>query len=113
DMTRILVELLGHVGKGEMVPTVRLLQGAVAPDWEGVEVGLAEKQILKALAIASGASTKSEEAIAELTALYHEKGDLGLAAEAVLGRAGGKKQASLFGAETLTVTGVFSQLQAI
>ncbi|MEA3204300.1 MAG: ligase 1 [Thermoplasmata archaeon] len=113
DMTRILVELLGHVKKGEMVATVRLLQGAVAPDWEGVEVGLAEKQILKALAIASGASTKSEEAIAELTALYHEKGDLGLAAEAVLGRVGGRKQASLFGAEALTVSGVFAQLQAI
>src|SRR5207253_3028722 len=41
DMTRILVELLGHVKKGEMAATVRLLQGAIAPDWEGVEVGLA------------------------------------------------------------------------
>jgi DNA ligase-1 len=113
DMTRILVELLGRVKKGEMVATVRLLQGAVAPDWEGVEVGLAEKQILKALAIASGASTKSEEAIAELTRVYHEKGDLGLAAEAVLGQKGGKKQASLFGAAPLSVAEVFGQLQAI
>lgn len=113
DMTRALVEMLGRVAKGEMVPTVRLLQGAVAPDWEGVEVGLAEKQILKALALASGASAKSEEAIAQLTALYHEKGDLGLAAEAVLGRAGGRKQASLFGAEPLGVAAAFAQLQAI
>ncbi|MEA3143064.1 MAG: ligase 1 [Thermoplasmata archaeon] len=113
DMTRILVEMLGHVKKGEMAATVRLLQGSIAPDWEGIEVGLAEKQILKALAIAGGASTKSEEAIAELTKLYHEKGDLGLAAEAVLGKAGGRKQASLFGAEPLTVLAVFEQLQAI
>ncbi|MFO1535288.1 MAG: ATP-dependent DNA ligase [Thermoplasmatota archaeon] len=113
DMTRILVEMLERVRKGEMVATVRLLQGAVAPDWEGVEVGLAEKQILKALAIASGASTKSEEAIAELTRIYHEKGDLGLAAEAVLGQEGGKKQASLFGAAPSGVVEVFGQLQAI
>jgi DNA ligase-1 len=113
DMTRILVEMLDKVRKGEMVATVRLLQGAVAPDWEGVEVGLAEKQILKALAIASGASTKSEEAIAELTKVYHDKGDLGLAAEAVLGHKGGRKQASLFGAEPPTVASVFKQLQEL
>lgn len=113
DMTRILVEMLERVPKTQMTATIRLLQGAVAPDWEGLEVGLAEKQILKALAIASGASTKSEEVLEQLTALYKEKGDLGLAAEAVLGKAGARKQASLFGSEALTVPAVFEALQAI
>ncbi len=113
EMTAILVELLGKVPPKEMRAVVRLLSGAVAPDWEGLEVGLAEKQILKALAIATGASTKSEEALERLEKLYHEKGDLGLAAEAVLSKGAGKKQASLFGPSDLTVPGVFASLESI
>lgn len=109
EMTAILVEMLGKVPKGDVVAVVRLLQGAVAPDWEGLEVGLAEKQILKALAIAQGASTKSEEALAKLERLYHEKGDLGLAAEVVLS-AGARKQSSLFASESLTVKQVYATL---
>lgn len=112
-MTAILVEMLAKVGKGDMTPTVRLLQGAIAPDWEGIEVGLAEKQILKALAIASGASAKSEETLAELQAIYHKEGDLGLAAQIVLSKGSGAKQASLFGATALSVQEVFAQLEAI
>lgn len=111
-MTAILVELLGKVQPGEMTAVVRLLQGAVAPDWEGLEVGLAEKQILKALAMVQGSSTKSEEALAALQTLYHEKGDLGLAAEAVVAGSQ-KRQASLFGASELTVTAAFEGIQAI
>ena len=112
-MTRILVEMLERVPKTEMVPVVRLMQGAVAPDWEGLEVGLAEKQILKALAMATGGSTKSEAHLEKLTKLYQEKGDLGLAAEASLGHDGGRKQASLFGSEALTVKLVFATLVEI
>jgi DNA ligase-1 len=48
-----------------------------------------------------------------LEAIYHEKGDLGLAAEAVLGKAGGRKQASLFGTAELAVPAVFATLQSI
>lgn len=109
EMTAILVEMLGKIPKGDVVAVVRLLQGAVAPDWEGLEVGLAEKQILKALAIAQGASTKSEEALAKLEKLYHDKGDLGLAAEVVLS-AGARKQSSLFASESLTVKQVYATL---
>ncbi len=111
-MTSILVELLGQAKPAEMTPVVRLLQGAVAPDWEGIEVGLAEKQILKALAMAQGSSTKSEETLTKLEALYHEKGDLGLAAEAVVGASKGK-QASLFGASDLTVAAAFASIEAL
>ncbi|MCA1818956.1 MAG: hypothetical protein LC620_02705, partial [Halobacteriales archaeon] len=109
-MTGILVEMLQKVPKTEVTAVVRLMQGAVAPDWEGLEVGLAEKQILKALALATGGSAKSEAHIEKLTALYQQKGDLGLAAEAALGKDGGRKQASLFGAEALTVKGVYATL---
>lgn len=108
-MTAILVELLAKVPKGDLLAVVRLLQGAVAPDWEGIEVGVAEKQILKVLALATGGSAKSDEAVGRMEKLYHDKGDLGLAAEAAL--ASGRKQASLFGAEALTVRHVFATLQ--
>jgi DNA ligase 1 len=112
EMTAILVELLQEVPRRDIVAVVRLLSGQVAPDWEGLESGLAEKQILKALALAQGGSSKSEEALARLERLYQEKGDLGLAAEAVVGGKG-KRQASLFGAEALTVAQVFHTVQDI
>lgn len=112
EMTAILVELLGKVKPAEMTPVVRLLSGAVAPDWEGIEVGLAEKQILKALAMAQGSSTKSDDALAKLEKLYHDKGDLGLAAEAVVGGTK-RRQASLFGASELTVAAAFAGIQEI
>lgn len=113
-MTTILVEMLAKVPADDMVPVVRLLQGAVAPDWEGLEVGLAEKQILKVLAMATGASAKADDSLVRIEALYREKGDLGLAAEDLLRRAGGRKQASLFAQPSeLRVLDVFETLTAI
>ncbi|MEA3135961.1 MAG: ligase 1, partial [Thermoplasmata archaeon] len=113
-MTTILVEMLDGVPADDMVAVVRLLQGAVAPDWEGLEVGLAEKQILKVLAMATGASAKADDSVARIEALYREKGDLGLAAEDLLKRAGGRKQASLFAQpSSLKVRDVFETLTTI
>lgn len=113
-MTSILVEALEKVPAAEMTAVVRLLQGAVAPDWEGLEVGLAEKQILKVLAMATGASAKADDAVARIEALYREKGDLGLAAEELLAKVAGRKQASLFGASSgLTVAEVFATVTSI
>src|SRR5687768_377233 len=113
-MTTILVEMLDKVPADDMVAVVRLLQGAVAPDWEGLEVGLAEKQILKVLAMATGASAKADDSLDRIAALYREKGDLGLAAEDLLARAGGRKQASLFSQPSaLTVQEVFETLTKI
>lgn len=109
-MTAILAELLAKVPKSDLPAVVRLLQGSVAPDWEGIELGVAEKQILKVLAQATTGSA-SADAVARMETLYHDKGDLGLAAEAALGA--GRKQASLFAAQELTVKHVFATLQAI
>lgn len=112
EMTSILVELLGRVPAKDMTAVVRLLQGAVAPDWEGLEVGLAEKQILKTLVAISGGSPKNEEAVTKMAALYHELGDLGLAAQNVVAGAQGK-QASLLAPEPLTVAAVFATIERI
>lgn len=107
-MTAILADLLAKVPPAEMTAVVRLLQGAVAPDWEGLELGLAEKQILKVLASVAGGKGPSPEEV------YREKGDLGLAAEEVLRHASGRRQASLFGASSgLTVPDVFALLTTI
>jgi DNA ligase-1 len=113
EMTSILAQLLAKVPPGEMTAVVRLLQGSVAPDWEGLEVGLAEKQILKAIALATGAGTKTDKGLEAVTEAYKARGDLGLAAEAILGAAGGKKQASLFGASQLSVPQVFETITTI
>lgn len=112
EMTSILVELLSKVPPREMLPVVRLLQGAVAPDWEGLEVGLAEKQILKTFVAISGGSPKSEDAVAKMSALYHERGDLGLTAQHIVAGAQGK-QAGLFAPEPLTVPAVFAGIERI
>ncbi|MGB1697721.1 MAG: ATP-dependent DNA ligase [Thermoplasmatota archaeon] len=104
EMTAILVELFEDVPADQLGKVAFLIQGKVAPDWEGVELGLAEKMILRALQDASGN--------ADVLALYHEVGDLGLAAEKAMAAAG-SKQASLFGPEPLTVLDVFDGLRHI
>lgn len=104
-MTGILVELFDDLQPAEFEPVAYLLQGKVAPDWEGIELGLAEKMILRAIADESGRD--------DMTALYHDVGDLGLAAENALEETGGPKQASLFGSEAPTVTEVYERLKAI
>jgi DNA ligase-1 len=105
-MTSILAELLPKVPAPDMVAVVRLLQGAVAPDWEGLEVGLAEKQVLKVLAASTGKDLE------DVTQVYRDTGDLGLAAEALLAKKKGR-QSSLFAASDLAVQEVFGALVAI
>src|SRR5437764_8665756 len=65
----------------ELLPTVALLcQGQIAPDFAGVEIGLAER--LAARAVAQAAGVPADEALAAA----RETGDLGLAAEGFLGK---------------------------
>lgn len=107
EMTGILVEALDALKPSEFEAMAYLLQGKVAPDWEGIELGLAEKMILRAL--------EEETGRKDLKALYHKVGDLGLAAEQALEATGGPKQASLFGDvdDAPTVTEVFERLRDI
>ncbi len=118
EMTAILVEMLGELAVDEMAPAVRLLQGKVAPDWEGIELGLAEKLVLQVLARAAGLNVKAD-GIQKATAVYHDTGDLGLAAERLIQRKGGAAQVGLmaFGepdeSPGLRVGEVFDRLLAI
>ena len=59
----------------ELLPVVCYLrQGLIAPEFAGVDLGLAEKLAVRAVATAAGASA------VEFAALVRETGDLGLAA---------------------------------
>jgi DNA ligase 1 len=74
----------------ELLPTVALLcQGKIAPDFTGIELGVAER--LAARAVAQAASVPAEEAQART----RQTGDLGLAAEQLLAEVGGSRPPSL------------------
>lgn len=63
----------------ELLPTVcYLCQGLIAPAFAGIDLGLAEKLAVRAVATATGAEP------AEVTAAVRETGDLGQAAEQLL-----------------------------
>jgi DNA ligase 1 len=86
----------------ELLATVALLcQGQIAPDFAGVELGLAER--LAARAVAQAAEVPAEQVLATA----RDTGDLGLAAEQLLAeRAGG-------GTATLEVETVFEGLHRV
>jgi DNA ligase-1 len=74
----------------DLLPTVTLLcQGQIAPDFAGVELGLAERLAARAVARAADVSVE------QVLAVAREVGDLGLTAERLLGDAAGSRPAIL------------------
>jgi DNA ligase 1 len=74
----------------ELLPTVALLcQGQIAPDFAGVELGLAERLAARAVAQAAGVPVE------QVLASTRETGDLGLTAEQLLGELAASRPASL------------------
>jgi DNA ligase 1 len=74
----------------ELLPTVALLcQGQIAPDFAGVELGLAERLAARAVAQAAGVPVE------RVLASTRETGDLGLTAEQLLGELAASRPASL------------------
>jgi DNA ligase 1 len=85
-----------------LLPAVALLcQGQIAPDFAGVEIGLAERLAARAVGEASGVSGE------QVLANAQQIGDLGTAAEALLAAGGGSRRADL------EVGAVFDTLHAI
>jgi DNA ligase 1 len=77
-LTERLAALLAQTPAG-LLPTVcYLCQGLIAPEFAGVDLGLAEKLAARAVATAAGADA------AQVAALLRETGDLGQAAERLL-----------------------------
>ena len=96
-----LAALLAGTPAGLLPVVCYLCQGLIAPEFAGVDLGLAEKLAVRAVATATGASP------AEVTALVRPTGDLGLAAEQLLAMTAAGRPASL------TVTAVVDTLHEI
>jgi DNA ligase 1 len=74
----------------ELLPTVcYLCQGLIAPEFAGVDLGLAEKLAVRAVATATGAGPE------QVTASVRETGDLGQAAEQLLATTAAGRPAGL------------------
>ena len=74
--TEIISNFLKHVKKERYPsPAINLLRGKIFPDWEQRKIGVSEKLIIKALALATG-NPKDE-----IEKLFTKTGDLGLTAE--------------------------------
>ncbi len=103
EMTDHLVELLKKTPKDIIARVVYLTQGKLYPDFEGIEMGVAEKLAIKALMRASGGSESA------IKAMLQKNGDIGETAEKQLG----KRKQSTFFIKTLTVQRVYETLNKL
>jgi len=100
ELTNILVELLKKTPK-EIIPNVvYLLQGIIRPNFEGVELGIAEKLAIRAISKSAGLPIKKIEDN------YKEGGDLGITASNILKL----KTQTTFTTEKVTVERVYETL---
>ena len=100
ELTNILVELLKKTPKKIIPNAVYLLQGIIRPNFEGVELGIAEKLAIRAISKSAGLPIKKIEDD------YRDGGDLGLTASNMLKI----KTQTTFTAEKITVERVYETL---
>lgn len=102
-LTDFLVTLLKKTPPGIIDKVTYLIQGKLYPDYEGIELGLAEKMAVRAIA---GSSGKDQS---EIERIYQKTGDLGDAAGEAMKS---KSQSTLF-SEPMTVERVYSTFDRI
>jgi len=102
-LTDYLVALLKRTPSDIIDKVIYLIQGKISPDYEGVELGLAEKMAIRALAQSAGLD------LAVIEEIYRKTGDLGDAAKEVTKS---KNQTTLFD-DAMTVERVYSTLDKI
>jgi len=103
EMTDYLVELLKRTPRELIDKVVYLTQGKLYPDFTGIEIGIAEKLAIRAIARASGRSE------AEIEKDFNKTGDLGETVQKFMAK---KAQVTLF-QEPLTVQKVYETLDKI
>ncbi len=105
-LTERLAALLAQT-PAALLPTVcYLCQGLIAPEFAGVDLGLAEKLAVRAVATTAGAD------VAQVTALLRETGDLGQAAEQLLATRTPGPDGRLAGLEVTEVVGTLRGIAA-
>ena len=100
ELTDILVELLKKTPKKLIPNIVYLIQGIIRPNFEGVELGIAEKLAIRAISKSIGLPVKKIEDD------YEEGGDLGITASNMLKL----KTQTTFTKEKITVERVYETL---
>jgi DNA ligase 1 len=103
EMTDLLVELLKKTALNVISKVVYLTQGKLYPDFLGVEMGVAEKLAIKALARASGARES------QIQTDLQTSGDIGETAQKFLS----KRKQSTFFTKKLTVEHVYETLDKL
>ena len=103
ELTAILVELLKKTPIETISKVIYLMQGKIRPNFEGVELGIAEKLVIRAISKSSGITIKKIEDA------YNDDGDLGKTGSNVLKQ----KTQTTFSAETITLERVYDTLLKI
>ncbi len=97
ELTNYLVTLFKNTPSDLVDKIIYLIQGKIRPDYEGIEMGIAEKMIIRIISQISNISND------EVYRKYREKGDLGSVAEAILKN---KIQTTLF-KEKVTIERIY------
>jgi DNA ligase-1 len=97
EMRDLLANLFKKTPKNIISEVTYLTQGKLYPDYIGIEIGLAEKLIVRALSLSSGKTEKT------IDNAFRKKGDLGEVAATLLGK---KAQQTLM-SRTLSVSDVY------
>ena len=100
ELTDILVELFKNIPQEIVSNVVYLLQGIIRQQFEGVELGIAERLAIKAISKSSGLTIKKIEDD------YNKCGDLGETASNMLKQ----KTQTTFSTETITLEKVYETL---
>ena len=100
ELTQYLVELFEKTPHDVISKITYLLQGKLRPDFEGIELGVAEKLAMRAISKSSGIAIKKIEDE------YNKGGDLGHAAAKILEQ----KTQTTFLVENITVERVYETL---
>jgi DNA ligase 1 len=111
-LTDYLVCLLKNTPSSIIDKVVYLIQGKLYPDYEGIELGLAEKMVLRALSRSIVGSLD----VGSLSKIYRETGDLGdTASKIIQAKENNKNQGTLFPSEKkiMTVDHVYRTLDKI
>ena len=103
ELTDILVKLIQEIPEEVIPKTIYLIQGKLRPNFEGIELGIAEKLVMKAMSKSSGIPLKKIEDD------YNKGGDLGQTAENILRQ----KIQTTFTSETITLEKVYDTLLKI
>jgi DNA ligase-1 len=102
-LTEYLVTLLKKTPPDIIDKVTYLIQGKLYPDYEGIEMGIAEKMVIRAIAGSSGRD------VLEIERIYQKTGDLGDATREVMKSKG---QSTLF-SEPMTVERVYSTFDKV